>query len=132
MATSQAYSLNNKRDHDGIVVIGVQLFGMMTNPMFDRTRVSQGLNSLKASLLLHFSEEESVMKAQGYPGLPQHKRSHDYIMSILADFMSAFAVGREGVDPDLWPHLEHTLDNHMARYDAELETYLSGRGVAVR
>lgn len=128
MKNLRLYGHSNQKDHEHIVVIGTELWGIMTNPMFDRNRVSQALNLLKSSMLLHFSDEEAFMTEMLYPNQGQHKRSHDYIISILAEFMSAFAVGRENTAIDLWPHLEHTLDNHMARYDAEFAAYLAERG----
>ena len=124
----QRYDQSNQQDHNHIVAIGTELWGVMTNPMFDRDRVAQALNLLKSSMLQHFNDEEAFMQKRRYPNQGPHQRSHEYIVSILADFMSAFAVGRESTAIDLWPHLEHTLENHMARYDAEFAAYLAERG----
>ncbi|MEI7609668.1 MAG: hemerythrin domain-containing protein [Rhodospirillaceae bacterium] len=128
MGYHESYSLSNQRDHEEIVVIGGELLGVMTNPMHDRARVAHHLSLLKSSLLTHFADEESEMKAHHYINFGQHKRSHVYIISILTEFSSAFAVGREKNVEDLWPHLENTLDNHLARYDAEFAAYLAGVG----
>ncbi len=124
MAYVQAYQTTNDQDHNSIVAIGSELGLLLTGPTLDRNRVAYALNMLKASMLLHFSDEEELMKSHNYPNLFHHKRSHDYIISVLAEFISAFAVGRESTTADLWPHLQKTLDTHMQRYDADLAGYL--------
>ncbi len=124
MASVQVYETTNGQDHKSIVTIGNELGLLLTGPALDRNRVAYALNMLKATMLLHFSDEEALMKQNNYPNLFHHKRSHDYIMSILSEFISAFMVGREGTTADLWPHLQKTLDNHMHRYDADFASYL--------
>jgi hemerythrin-like metal-binding protein len=124
MASVQVYETGNDQDHKSIVAIGSELGLLLTGPTLDRNRVAYALNMLKASMLLHFSHEEAVMKEHNYPNLFHHKRSHDYIISILSEFITAFAVGRESTTADLWPHLQKTLDTHMHRYDADFAGYL--------
>ena len=123
MASTDLYINSNHEDHSAIMDIGGQLGLLLQGPRLDRDRVGQSLNMLKASMLLHFSDEEAFMKQNHYPNLFHHKRSHDYIISIISEFISAFAVGRESTTADLWPHLEKTLDTHMHRYDADLAAY---------
>ena len=125
MESFRKYDQSNHQDHAHIVEIGAELWGIMTNPMYDRDRVAIALNLLRSSMMLHFADEESEMRRCRYPGADQHVRSHKHIIDILADFMSAFAVGRESTAIDLWPHLEHTLETHMARYDAEFAAHLA-------
>ncbi len=125
MASIQVYETSNEEDHKTIEAIGSELGQLLNGQALDRNRVAYALNMLKASMLLHFSHEEAIMKQHNYPNLFHHKRSHDYIMSILSEFISAFAVGRESTTADLWPHLKKTLDTHLLRYDADFAAYLS-------
>ena len=124
MASIQVYETSNDEDHKTIATIGDELGQLLNGQTLDRNRVAYALNMLKASMLLHFSHEEAMMKQNNYPNLFHHKRSHDYIMSILSEFISAFAVGRESTTADLWPHLQKTLDTHLQRYDADFAAYL--------
>jgi hemerythrin-like metal-binding protein len=124
MASIQVYETSNDEDHKTIATIGDELGQLLSGQALDRNRVAYALNMLKASMLLHFSHEEAMMKQNNYPNLFHHKRSHDYIMSILSEFISAFAVGRESTTADLWPHLQKTLDTHLQRYDADFAAYL--------
>ena len=124
MASIQVYETSNDEDHKTIATIGDELGQLLNGQTLDRNRVAYALNMLKASMLLHFSHEEAMMKQNNYPNLFHHKRSHDYIMSILSEFISAFAVGRESTTADLWPHLQNSLDTHLQRYDADFAAYL--------
>jgi len=124
MSGAHAYATMNDDEHKDMEAIGTELNSLLTDPEPDRSRVITSLNMLKASMLLHFAHEESVMKERNYPNFFHHRRSHNYIMTELSVFIASYATGRGDSLADIWPHLKKTLDTHMSRYDDDLTNFL--------
>ena len=124
MAGAHAYASMNHDEHRDMEEIGAQLSALLTAGNTDRAAVIASLNLLKASMLLHFAHEESVMKEGNYPNFFHHRRSHNYIMTELSVFIGSYAAGRVDTLNDIWPHLKKTLDTHMTKYDDDLVNFL--------
>jgi len=124
MAAAHAYASMNSDDHNFLESIGVELSAMLATGPPDRPKVIGTLNLLRSSMLLHFSQEETLMRKHNYPGFFHHKFSHDYIITNLSVFVSSFTTGREKASAHVWPTLKTALDNHIARYDNALSSFM--------
>jgi hemerythrin-like metal-binding protein len=127
MASAHAYASVNHDDHSFMDAIGTELGALMMRQPLDRNRIVNSLTILRAAMKAHFNQEESIMKAENYPYLFQHKGSHDYIVNYISIFISSFAPGREDAPADIWPLLKKTLETHIAKYDDPLASYLDPR-----
>ena len=126
MSGVHAYMHMNEQEHRGMEEIGKNLSDLMSRPDVDRGKVVGSLNMLKAAMLLHFAEEEALMKENNYPNFFHHRRSHNYIATELSVFISSFVAGRSDARGDIWPHLKKTLETHITRYDDDLSAFLPG------
>lgn len=93
----------------------------------DRAEVERQLEFLGGYVLEHFTAEEQVMSASGYPGRGVHKAEHD---RFVRDYRALRAlVARHGPVPALavkartW--LGDWLDRHVSGSDQRLGTHLA-------
>lgn len=128
MAAASAYASMNTDDHGFLESIGAELAATLSTSPVDQFRANRALQLLKSSMLLHFSQEEALMRRHNYPDFFHHKFSHDYIVTNLTVFISSFTMGHEGASAHMWPALKTSLDTHITRYDDALSSYLDGRG----
>ncbi|MEH6626397.1 MAG: hemerythrin family protein [Motiliproteus sp.] len=88
------------------------------------------LNQLMDYVLVHFSDEEELMKEFEYPGLIEHRQNH----SRTTDELFGFDVRLMSDDPEaakaFLDFLADWLRNHINVVDRELAAYLKDKGCA--
>jgi hemerythrin len=78
----------------------------------------------------HFSAEEAMMAAAGFPGLAQHRIQHDNLTKRVEEFEARFERGERTVNPRLlslprdWAPPATFQDA-----DKEYRPWINGRGV---
>ena len=79
----------------------------------------------------HFSEEEKLMIANGYPDLPAHRTLHERFRKDCVSLMDRLADENEAsrLSVDLCFRLTEWLHGHIARIDKEMGKFLAERGV---
>ncbi|MEI8395583.1 MAG: hypothetical protein WCF85_12655 [Rhodospirillaceae bacterium] len=127
MSTAHAYAATNETEHQDMEAIGAEICRLVSEISIEPAKVVNALNLLKASMLLHFAHEETLMKEANFQNFFHHRRSHNYILTELSVFISSFASGRTDTISEIWPHLKTTLDTHLIRYDEDLERFLNRR-----
>lgn len=71
----------------------------------------------------HFTHEEDLMRALGYPGIRDHVKQHNDLLSRLNRI--AESIANDTLDkPELEAFLSHWLLNHIGSADAELAGYI--------
>lgn len=76
------------------------------------------LNELSEYVRTHFSTEEALMKACGYPRLAQHQREHDKYHDQLTDFL--VKAGRGDINRDgLHHYLSRWWSDHILGSDMQ-------------
>lgn len=132
MPVAHVYALMNSDDHSFLEAIGAELEEIIRTHPIDRGRILGTLSLLRSSMLLHFSQEEEIMKRYNYPGFFHHKFSHDYIAINLSVFISSFRQGHDEASRHVWPALKLALDKHVCRYDTALKAFLDDQaGIAL-
>ena len=124
MAHAHAYASTNHDDHAFMEAIGAEIESQMCRQLLNRTGLVNSLTLLRSAMKSHFRREESIMMAENYPYMFQHKGSHDYIINYVSIFISCFAPGREDAPAEVWPLLKNTLETHITKYDDPLAGYL--------
>ena len=86
------------------------------------------LDTLIAYTEIHFSREEKVMQACGFPGLPPHKDEHadftDRVYGIREQFLSD---GESAITEELFDYLKGWLNSHILIQDMAYKPYASGQ-----
>jgi hemerythrin len=77
----------------------------------------------------HFSAEESMMAASGYPGLAQHRTRHRDLMKQVEEFVARHKRGESTLNVQLLNFLRDWLTNHIQHEDQQYGPWLNGRGV---
>ena len=77
----------------------------------------------------HFAAEESVMEANSYPGLTNHRAEHKALVDHVLSFQKQFLEGQSGVPTALMPFLQKWLHNHILHTDKEYGPFLNEKGI---
>jgi hemerythrin-like metal-binding protein len=79
--------------------------------------LNHSLLELQRYTVDHFSREESLLSARGYPELYRHKTEHKYFLLKINEFMHAYKSGRTGLTQELVDFLKKWLYSHIHNSD---------------
>lgn len=82
------------------------------------------LETLEDFVLVHFSEEERVMRAIGYPDWRQHKLQHDAMYDMVFELKVELGHGRVPAAEQLFTGLGDWLVRHILGEDRKYMPYL--------
>ncbi len=112
-----------------------KLFDIL-NELHDAMKTGQGktvtgalLDKLMSYTKEHFSCEERLMEAAGYPGLAKHRTHHEALTRQVGEFMTRFQRGEGTVTVDLLIFVRDWLKNHIQREDKEYGPCLNQHGI---
>jgi hemerythrin len=71
----------------------------------------------------HFANEESLMAANGYPSLEEHRELHAYLISRIRDFEQSFELGEQFTPVDVYEFLCSWLGDHIQASDRNFGEY---------
>ncbi len=77
----------------------------------------------------HFSGEEAMMAAAGYPGLEAHKAKHRELTGKVEDFIVRHERGEMMINAKLLGFLRDWLTNHIQTVDRQYGPWLNEHGV---
>lgn len=78
----------------------------------------------------HFSTEERLMAAHGYPEAAAHRAEHREFVGKSIDFLLAYASDKmENLAPEVLDYLEDWLLKHIRGTDVKLGKFLRAKGV---
>ena len=107
------------------------------NLLHDAMRAGGALNQMQevARRLLdytryHFAFEESLMKAQGYPGFAEHQRSHRELEGQVRQYAEELAAGKVTTTIKTMAFLKEWLVTHILEADKQFATYVAKPRVA--
>lgn len=81
------------------------------------------LDELSAYTQYHFSEEETWMSDQDYPGLAEHRAQHDLFKVKLAELQQAQRNVKTALNAELFSFLADWLATHILETDAAYGVY---------
>jgi hemerythrin len=109
----------------------------LVNQLHDAMRSGQGnamlgvvLQQLISYTANHFSEEEKVMAANGYPDLAAHKVEHEKLVTQVLDLQKKFQAGSSMLTITVMNFLKDWLTNHIQGVDKKYGAFLNGKGVS--
>ncbi len=114
---------NLDQHHQMILACLNQLYPLLT--VTDRAdEIKKVLETLEDFVLIHFSEEEHVMKAIGYPDWRQHKLMHDEMYDKVFSLKSDLSHGRTPEAAELFHLFQDWLVRHILGEDRKYMPYL--------
>ncbi len=83
---------------------------------------------LRQETMLHFLQEETLMRRTGYPGLDAHKRLHDDLARQVSDLEAKHRGGSLAVSQSVMNFLKDWLVHHILNEDRRLAEHLREAG----
>lgn len=77
----------------------------------------------------HFSAEEAMMAAAGFPGLAQHRIQHRNLTKRVEEFEARFERGESTAELQLLSFLRDSVARHIQDADKEYGPWMNRRGV---
>ncbi len=77
----------------------------------------------------HFSTEERLMRANGYPEYEEHKRKHDLMTEKVAHLYRDFQDGKATITFEVMKFLKDWVDKHILGTDRQYAPFLNGKGI---
>jgi hemerythrin len=87
------------------------------------------LKGLVEYTMVHFGDEEQLMKEYGYPDRLAHKLEHDGFRDKLLEFVDAYLQGSVPLTVDLLAYLVEWLEKHMMGTDKKYQKFFSSKAV---
>ena len=76
---------------------------------------------------VHFSHEESLFEAKGYPGAAPHVEEHRAFVARVAQFHAQIIDGSQAVGAEMAEFLRTWLSRHIALSDRKYRPWLADR-----
>lgn len=96
-----------------------------------RQVMAEVLEVLVAYTIFHFSREEAVMEACGYPALGQHHEDHVALTQEVQDWQQRLCEDPDSIaPPDMLHFLKGWLNHHILLQDMAYRPYAQGNPVA--
>ncbi len=98
----------------------------------DTVAIVQALLDMKTYTEVHFTDEEDLMRRNGYPDLERHMALHQGFIEKTESFLVDFERYPLAIGSEFFHYLVNWLVHHIQKVDAEYGRYLAGKGDAVR
>ena len=85
------------------------------------------LGALLSYVTFHFTNEQELMAAHGYPGLADHIRQHEEFSRTIHELAQAGAEGGLEAALKLRGVVLNWLINHILRADVDYATFIRGK-----
>ena len=125
MAPASDYIQMNVTEHAWLDRACDQMSALLSRDEFDKGAATGILGDLKAAMLLHYAEEEEIMRKLRYHNLGGHKRSHDHFLSEVSKYISQLAAGSTPLSGDDWADMRRRLDSHVRSHDHSLAEFMA-------
>lgn len=85
------------------------------------------ISSLIGFMVAHFAAEEKIMQKYGYPGLPDHHRTHADIAAKIKILNARHEKLSSAVNPEFMTFLRTWLVSHIQGEDQAYGRFIAGR-----
>jgi methyl-accepting chemotaxis protein/hemerythrin len=79
--------------------------------------------------LKHFTDEEAMLEAAGYPGLAKQREEHREESEKLKEFVACYEQGDQAMYPDLLRFVDKWLQDHMLGDDKQYTQWMNEHGI---
>jgi hemerythrin-like metal-binding protein len=127
---SPEFSVGNPQidaQHQQLTVLGQQALALLQLAQADARRFHQLLNDITDAVRLHFKTEETVLQANHYPLLREHRAQHDQFIEQLTSLLYDGTNG-EVHEAELARLAYDLVVRHMVEEDLPLKAYMQPSG----
>lgn len=93
-------------------------------PSVRKQQIADAVDALDRATAAHFSSEESIMLAIGYPSLSEHRDQHASLLAQFDDFAAHFRSPNAGSVAQALRFLREWFEYHIEYYDAPLTRWI--------
>ncbi|MFC1744756.1 bacteriohemerythrin [Candidatus Riflebacteria bacterium] len=115
-----------------------QLFTIL-NKLYDayqaeleRAILEDTVNELSHYTIYHFSNEEKILKENGYPRLEEHLNQHQFFTEKIQDFRKTIKKGNTRIGLDVLAFIKDWLLGHIQKSDRDYSEYFKKMGIIIR
>ncbi len=124
MADNHRYTELNGTEHQWIDAACAEIATLIHSDNLDVDAIIKSISALKASMLLHYAEEESIMTKVNFSGAGAHRRAHDYFLSEVSELLELVDDRSASALRTKWHELNAKFDNHVRTHDENLMVHL--------
>lgn len=131
LAWSDTYSVHVKSmdaQHKQLVDLVNQLYESMKSGRGDQA-TNKILSLLAGYTREHFTDEEKLMQANGFPGYLQHKALHDMLTRQVVDLQRQCQTGKAKIGDEVLRFLKDWLTKHIVGSDQNYGQFLNAKGI---
>jgi hemerythrin-like metal-binding protein len=118
--------------HKGLFVLADKLAGAIATCTLtdeglceeDEDTVANAVYGLTDYCIEHFSDEEALMKATGYPSVSLHRSLHEQLTGDTLTITARFFNDEKVIPEALAPFITSWLSDHIRRHDMEFVMFL--------
>ena len=110
--------------HRRMIELTNELYSSLREDSGEKDKTRRVLSSLQEYAALHFSDEEYLMRAVGYPDYESHKRDHDWMTGKVAVFVAQYRKDREDLTFEIFTFLKKWWTDHITGMDRKYAPYL--------
>jgi hemerythrin len=115
--------------HQNLFAIARELHAAMTAGE-GKASLARILDRLVQYTVVHFANEERLMRLHDYPDAAAHKAQHDALTKQVVKFQEDFNSGRVALTVQLLQFLKDWLQTHIHGSDLKYAPYMQQRAVA--
>jgi len=90
-----------------------------------RTVLGSIFDELIDYTLLHFKDEEALLRKHNFPEFHQHKRNHEKLIGLVSRYKEQFEQGDEGIEERVLDFLKLWLNGHIMGMDRQYKPYIT-------
>jgi hemerythrin len=131
MEWNQTYSVSVKKfddQHKKLIELLNQLHDAM-KAGDGNTMLGITLQSLISYTGTHFSEEEKLMQANGYPDFAAHKAQHDALVKQVLELQKKYQSGGGVMTMTVMSFLKDWLTKHIQGVDKKYGQHFNAKGI---
>ena len=87
------------------------------------------LVDLASYTVYHFSTEEKLFAAHGYPQAAEHREEHAALIKQVQEVKAEFDAGTASLPPKVLDFLRRWLNDHILGSDAKYGPFMNSKGV---
>lgn len=91
--------------------------------------ISNLVKGMKQYTILHFTEEEEMMKANNYPYLQEHQLEHAHFVAKVSEIEEKVNSGKLVISIELTNFLKNWIRTHIQKTDQRYTNYFVKQGI---
>jgi hemerythrin-like metal-binding protein len=115
--------------HRSLFGLAEELYRAMSSGQ-GKSVLSKILKQLVDYTKVHFSQEENLMRQNGYPDLAAHQEQHKAFVKKVLAYQAEFEEGGTALSVELLHFFTDWLSQHIANTDQKYVPYVKGKAVA--